>query len=131
MVFGELARVVDHLISLGTMAEDLGAHSLWFFMELRERVYKLFNSYCGARINPTLTRVGGMSNDLPLGWVNDCLNTVKSIEHSMDELSKMFSQLPWWMDKTRVCPISAKDAIEWGFTGPCLRPVELIMILGK
>ena len=86
-----------------------------------KRVYKLFNSYCGARINPTLTRVGGMSNDLPLGWVNDCLNTVKSIEHSMDELSKMFSQLPWWMDKTRVCPISAKDAIEWGFTGPCLR----------
>ena len=122
MVFGELARVIDHLISLGTMAEDLGAPTgLWFFMELRERISKLFTSYCGGSVNPSLTRVGGMSHDLPLGWVNDCLNTVKSVEHSMDDLSKMFSQLPWWMDKTRVCPIEARDAIEWGFTGPCLR----------
>ena len=43
MVFGELSRVVDHFISIGSMAEDLGAPTgLWFFLEQREKVYRLF-----------------------------------------------------------------------------------------
>jgi NADH-quinone oxidoreductase subunit C/D len=122
MVFGELSRVVDHFISIGSMAEDLGAPTgLWFFLEQRERVYNLFEKYCGARVTVSLTRIGGMGKDLPLGWANECLNVVKSLEKSLEDVFKMFSQLPWWMDKTRVCAISAKDALEWGFTGPCLR----------
>ena len=122
MVFGELSRVVDHFISIGSMAEDLGAPTgLWFFLEQREKVYRLFEKYCGARVTVSLTRIGGMGQDLPIGWANECLNVVKSLKKSLEDVSKMFSQLPWWMDKTRVCAISAKEALAWGFTGPCLR----------
>ena len=122
MVFGELSRVVDHFISIGSMAEDLGAPTgLWFFLEQREKICRLFEKYCGARVSLSLTRIGGMSQDLPIGWANECLNVVKSLKKSLEDVSKMFSQLPWWMDKTRVCAISAKEALAWGFTGPCLR----------
>ncbi|MBT3583587.1 MAG: NADH-quinone oxidoreductase subunit D [Halobacteriovoraceae bacterium] len=122
MIFAELSRVIDHLLCIGAAAVDLGAASNFHFcFEQRERVYELFEKLCGSRLTVSLTRVGGMAFDLPIGWVNDCLKVTKIISKNIEEISTGLTRSKIWMDRTRVCPVSAKDALDWGYTGPCLR----------
>lgn len=122
MVLAELSRVIDHLVCIGAGAVDLGAlTSFWFCFEQRERVYELFEKLCGARLTVSLTRIGGMAQELPIGWVTDCLEVVKLIEKNIEEVDRLLTKNKIWVDRTRVCPVSAADAIAWGYTGPCLR----------
>ena len=65
----EMSRIISHLVWLGTTGIDLGAMTpfLWSFQQ-RERVYNLQESWTGARLTTSLTRVGGMMADIPDGW---------------------------------------------------------------
>jgi NADH-quinone oxidoreductase subunit C/D len=122
MVLAELSRVIDHLVCVGAAAVDLGAlTSFWFCFEQRERVYELFEKLCGARLTVSLTRIGGMAQELPVGWVTDCIETVKEIQKQIEEVDRLLTRNKIWIDRTRVCPITKEDAISWGYTGPCLR----------
>ena len=122
MVLAELSRVIDHLVCIGAGAVDLGAlTSFWFCFEQRERVYELFEKLCGARLTVSLTRIGGMAQELPIGWVTDALEVVKLIQKNIEEVDRLLTKNKIWVDRTRVCPVSAADAIAWGYTGPCLR----------
>lgn len=122
MVLSELSRIIDHLVCIGAGAVDLGAlTSFWYCFEPRELVYELFEKLCGARLTVSLTRIGGMSHELPVGWVTDCLEVVKKIEKSVEEVDRLLTKNKIWVNRTRVCPVSAADAIAWGYTGPCLR----------
>ena len=122
MVLAELSRIIDHLVCIGAGAVDLGAlTSFWFCFEERERVYELFEKLCGARLTVSLTRIGGMAQELPVGWVTDCLEVVKKMEKGIAEVDRLLTKNKIYVDRTRVCPISAQDAISWGYTGPCLR----------
>lgn len=122
MVLAELSRVIDHLVCIGAAAVDLGAlTSFWFCFEQREKVYELFEKLCGARLTVSLTRIGGMAQELPVGWVTDCLETVKQIQINIEEVDRLLTKNKIWIERTRVCPVSKEDAILWGYTGPCLR----------
>ena len=122
MVLAELSRVIDHLVCIGAGAVDLGAlTSFWFCFEQRERVYELFEKLCGARLTVSLTRIGGMAQELPVGWVTDCLEVVKIITKNIEEVDRLLTKNPIFVGRTKVTPVSAADAIAWGYTGPCLR----------
>jgi len=122
MVLAELSRIIDHLVCIGAGAVDLGALTTMFFcLEERERVYELFEKLSGARLTVSLTRIGGMAQELPVGWVTDCLTVVQKMEKGIAEVDRLLTKNKIYVDRTRVCPISAADAISWGYTGPCLR----------
>jgi len=122
MILAELSRVIDHLVCIGTAAVDTGAlTNFWFCFEQRERVYELFEKLCGARLTVSLTRIGGMAWDLPPGWVAQCVETVKTIQKNIEKVHGMLTKSRIWMDRTRVGAVSAQDAVNWGYTGPCLR----------
>jgi NADH-quinone oxidoreductase subunit C/D len=122
MVLAELSRVIDHLVCIGAGAVDLGAlTSFWFCFEQRERVYELFEKLCGARLTVSLTRIGGMAQELPVGWVTDCLEVVKIISKNIEEVDRLLTKNKIFVERTKVCPITAENAIAWGYTGPCLR----------
>jgi NADH-quinone oxidoreductase subunit C/D len=122
MVLAELSRVIDHLVCIGAGAVDLGAlTSFWFCFEQRERVYELFEKLCGARLTVSLTRIGGMAQELPVGWVTDCLEVVKIISKNIEEVDRLLTKNKIFVERTSVCPVSAESAIQWGYTGPCLR----------
>lgn len=122
MVLAELSRVIDHLVCIGAGAVDLGAlTSFWFCFEQRERVYELFEKLCGARLTVSLTRIGGMAQELPVGWVTDCLEVVKIIQKNIEEVDRLLTKNPIFLARTDVTPVTAADAIAWGYTGPCLR----------
>nr|BDT28916.1 NADH dehydrogenase (quinone) subunit D [Bacteriovorax sp. HI3] len=122
MVLAELSRIIDHMVCIGAAGVDLGAlTSFWYCFEMREKVYELFEKLCGARLTVSLTRIGGQAQELPVGWVTDCLDVVKQIEKRVEEVDALLTKNKIYLDRTKVTPITAKNAIDWGYTGPCLR----------
>jgi NADH-quinone oxidoreductase subunit D len=119
----ELDRIFSHLLWLGTTAIDVGAFTvfLWTFQE-RERIYNLHESYTGARITTSATRIGGMMADLPPGWTADLQHFIDTFPKTLDEVETLLTNNNLWIGRMRdIGGISAEDAVNHGFTGPNLR----------
>lgn len=123
VILDEFSRCIDHFVCVSTNAVDLGAlTNFWLGFQARERVYHLFERLCGARLTVSLARVGGMGFDLPEGWVALARETLKAIDQSQRELDSLLSNNRIFKQRmVGTAAISRRDAINWGFTGPCLR----------
>ncbi len=123
VILDEFSRCIDHFVCVSTNAVDLGAlTNFWLGFQARERVYHLFERLCGARLTVSLARVGGMGFDLPDGWVALARETLKAIDQSQRELDSLLTNNRIFKQRmVGTAEISPRDAINWGFTGPCLR----------
>ncbi len=123
VILSELNRILGHLLWLGTTAIDLGAMSVFLYtFQERERIYNLHEAYCGGRITTSVTRVGGMLADLPLGWVEACRDFVEGLTATLDESERLLTKNSIWQARTiDVGIIDAASAIDLGLTGPNLR----------
>lgn len=133
VILCELSRIIDHIIAVGTGGVDLGALSAFFHLFVyREKVYTLFEKLCGARLTVSMTRVGGMAQDAPEGWFDDVLAFCKEMRGEVDEISKLLLDNKIFVKRTQgVAPVSAADAIAWGYTGPLLRATGVNLDLRK
>lgn len=133
VVLCELSRIIDHIISVGTGGVDLGALTAFFHLfTFREKVYTLFEKLCGARLTVSMTRVGGMAQDTPEGWFDDVLAFCKEMRVGVDEISKLMLDNKIFIKRTEgVCPVTAQEAISWGYTGPLLRASGVNLDLRK
>lgn len=133
MILCELSRIIDHIVCIGANAVDLGALTGFFHLfTYREKVYSLFEQLCGARLTVSLTRVGGMANDPPPGWYQNVMKFVAEMRVGVDELDTLLTGNKIWIQRTRdVGAISAQEALEWGYTGPCLRAAGVGLDLRK
>lgn len=123
MILDELARIIDHIVCISTNAVDLGAlTNFWLGFQARERVYDLFEKLCGARLTVSLARVGGMGFDFPAGWIDQCRDVLKAIEQAHSEIDLLLTKNRIFVRRmVGAAPINKEQAINWGFTGPCLR----------
>src|SRR5579863_6678800 len=89
----ELARVSAHLLGLGAFAMDVGAMTVFLhtFTE-REKIYNLIEALTGARFTTTYTRIGGLSRDLPPGWVAQCRKFLHEVVVNFDESEKLLTR---------------------------------------
>jgi NADH-quinone oxidoreductase subunit C/D len=133
IILCELSRIIDHIVCIGANAVDLGALTGFFHLfTYREKVYTLFEKLCGSRLTVAMTRVGGMANNPPEGWFGDVLQFCREMSVGVDELDKLLTGNKIWIQRTRgVGAISTEAAIEWGYTGPCLRAAGLGLDLRK
>lgn len=133
VILSELSRIIDHIIAVGTGGVDLGALTAFFHLfTYREKVYTLFEKLCGARLTVSMTRIGGMAQDAPEGWFNDVLDFCKDMRAQVDEISSLMLDNKIFIKRTQgVAPISAQEAIQWGYTGPLLRATGVGLDLRK
>lgn len=133
VILCELSRIIDHIVAVGTGGVDLGALTAFFHLfTYREKVYNLFEKLCGARLTVSMTRVGGMAQDAPEGWFDDVLVFCKEMRAEVDEISKLLLDNKIFVKRTMgVAPVSAQDAIAWGYTGPLLRACGVNLDLRK
>jgi NADH-quinone oxidoreductase subunit D len=119
----ELARISAHLLGLGSMAMDVGAMTVFLFtFTEREKIYNLIEALTGARFTTTYTRIGGLSRDLPPGWVAQCRKFLDEVVFSIDENEELLTRNRIFVDRTRdLGLISRETAIDFGLTGPNLR----------
>src|SRR5258706_16413747 len=69
----ELNRIGSHLISVGTMAMDVGAVTPFpYALRERESINDLIEALCGARLTYNYHRIGGVAFDMAPDWTQLC-----------------------------------------------------------
>ncbi len=123
VLLAELTRIGSHLVWLGTHALDIGAVTifLWCWRE-RERVLSLFEEASGVRMMTSFIRVGGMYEDLPVGWLDRTREFAETFPDAIDEYDTMLTKNPIWTRRTQgVGVLSREDCLSYSLTGPLLR----------
>ncbi len=123
VIMAELNRIASHLVATGSYGLDMGAVTpmLYAFRE-REWIVDLFESVCGARLTYSYITVGGVREDLPAGWVENCREFLNYFEPKIREYNDLLSFNHIFVQRTAnvgICP--ADMAIAYGLTGSCLR----------
>ncbi len=123
VLFCELTRISSHLLWLATHALDIGAMTVFFYcFRERETIYDLFEMVSGSRMNLSYVRVGGVSRELPAGFLEDTRKFIAAFPARLQEYETLLTDNPIWKKRTvGVGIISAEDAINYGLSGPSLR----------
>lgn len=127
MMVAELARIASHLVSIGSLAMDVGALTvfLWTLRE-REKILDIWDILCGARFTNTYTRIGGVANDAQPEALKLAKWFVEQFPENLDEVEKLLNGNRIFVERLDgVGRISQEDAIKIGFTGPNLRATGL------
>jgi NADH-quinone oxidoreductase subunit D len=122
-IAGELCRISNHFISIGTMAQDIGAATpLTHALRERESVNDLLEALCGARLTFNYHRIGGVAFDAPSGWGDRVLLFLDHLDSYMQEWDRLISFNKIFVKRlANVGIISAAKAIDFGLCGPNLR----------
>lgn len=123
VIFLEITRILNHLLAVGCHAMDVGAMTpfLWAFEE-REKLMEFYERVSGARMHAAYIRPGGVSSDLPLGFLDDLYAFSSQFSLRLDEMEEMLTDNRIWKERlVNIGVVSQKNAIAWGFSGVMLR----------
>jgi len=123
VLFAELTRLLNHLLSLTTHALDVGALTpfLWGFEE-REKLMEFYERVSGARMHANYFRPGGVSYDLPKGLLDDIYDFIDGFGSRIDEMEEMLTTNRIWKQRlVGIGTVNSRDAYDLGFTGVMLR----------
>jgi NADH-quinone oxidoreductase subunit D len=123
VITAELHRLCDHLTLVGATGLELGAMTVVIFaVEGRDLLWDRLNELTGARLTSNYCRVGGVTRDLPEGWIEKTLRVMDRCVEIREEVNALLTRNRIFVDRVKnVGKISRADAIDYGFTGPCLR----------
>ena len=123
ITMAELQRIASHLLALGVYGMDMGAFTpMLYMLKERERILDLFELTCGARLLYNYMWVGGLSHDLPKGFVESTYQFLDQFEPRIDEYDNVLSNNKIFIERTADIGVLPPDiAIDYGVTGPNLR----------
>ncbi|HSP32688.1 MAG TPA: NADH dehydrogenase (quinone) subunit D [Thermoanaerobaculia bacterium] len=123
LMLSEMFRIGDHLVCIGANLVDIGAlTNFWYLFQPREEMYGIAESCSGARLLPSYLRVGGVAVDVPTDFMSNVQRWVDSVPKFLNDVDKLVRTNRIFRDRTEgVGVISQADALQYGFTGPCLR----------
>jgi NADH-quinone oxidoreductase subunit D len=123
MLLAELNRIHSHLVWLGTAALELGAISMfWYCFRERDRILDLFELVAGFRMHTRYFQVGGLAEDVPPGFWDECAKFVELMPKAINDYEALVDRSEIWLERTQgIGLLSADDAIALGQSGPVLR----------
>ncbi|MBV28633.1 MAG: NADH-quinone oxidoreductase subunit D [Rhodospirillaceae bacterium] len=123
VLYGEIGRILNHLLNISTYALDVGAMTpfLWMFEE-REVLMEFYERVSGARLHAAYFRPGGVHKDMPAGLAEDILAFVERFPQIIDDIENLLTENRIFRQRTvDIGVITGEQALDWGFSGPCLR----------
>ena len=123
VIVGELSRVIDHLVCLAAGLLDMGGQTnYWYLFNPRNNAYDFLSKLTGARLTNSYMRIGGMTHDLYEGWEADLEDVLNKVDKGITDSLKMVMHNRIYNERLQdVSPVSAQEAIDYGFSGPNLR----------
>lgn len=123
VIFSEITRILNHLLAVTTHALDVGALTpfLWGFEE-REKLMEFYERVSGARMHAAYFRPGGVSQDLPLGLLDDIYYFCNQFLYRVAEIEDLLTANRIWKQRlVDVGIVNYDQALDWGFSGVMLR----------
>ena len=123
VLFGEVSRILNHLLNVTTQALDVGATTpaLWGFEE-REKLMEFYEGVCGARLHAAYFRPGGVHQDMPDGMAEEIHAYCEHLPTFLDDVEGLLTENRIFRQRNvDIGIVSAEDAMDWGFTGVMLR----------
>lgn len=123
VLFSELTRILNHIMSVTTQALDVGATTplLWLFEE-REKIMEFYERVSGSRMHSNYFRPGGVAQDLPEGLIEDIVKFIETFPKYLADVETLLTENRIWKQRlVGIGVVSQKEALDWGFSGPMLR----------
>lgn len=128
VIVSELSRIIDHLVCVCANLVDLGAlTNYWYFYNVREGIYyDVIEPLCGSRLTTNFTRIGGLGYDVFEGFEAAIERNLVKLETAIGEVTGLVARNRIFLDRTvGIGAMTPEQALDWGFTGPCLRATGL------
>ena len=125
ILLAELQRLASHLIWIGTHAMEIGAVSMLFYaIRERELLLNINEMLAGFRMFPAYMRIGGLREDLPVGFHDAVTAFLDRFPAKLEEYTGLLTKNQIWLKRTKnVGVLSKEDTIGWGLVGPLARAV--------
>ena len=133
VLYGELTRLLNHLLALTCHAMDVGALTpfLWAFEE-REKLMEFYERVSGARMHAAYVRPGGVAQDMPMGLTQDIHTFCQQFASRIDEMEEMLTANRIWKQRlVDIGRVTRDQALDWGFSGVMLRGSGVVWDIRK
>src|SRR5690606_8921714 len=89
-LLAELNRVLSHLMFLGSYPLELGAITpIFYAFREREDIQAVLAEASGGRLHYMFSRVGGLKEDLPAGWLGRVRTAVAAVRAKLPDLESL------------------------------------------
>jgi len=147
-MFGELTRILNHLLWIGAHGIDCGAMNILIYaFREREDIFDMYEAVSGARMHAAYFRPGGVYRDLPDSMPQYQVSKIKNAKtiarlnenrsgslldfiedfckrfpKNVDDYETLLTDNRIWKQRTvGIGVVSPERALNLGFTGPMLR----------
>lgn len=133
VIFLELTRILNHLLSITTHAIDVGALTplLWAFEE-REKIMEFFERVSGARLHSSYIKIGGIAFDIPVGLLSDIYVFISQFNSRIDELEELLTNNRIWKQRlVSIAKLNYREINELGLSGVLCRGSGIVWDIRK
>jgi len=133
VIFSEITRLLNHILALTTHALDVGAMTpfLWAFEE-REKLMEFYEKVSGARMHANYIRPGGVSFDIPVGFLDDLYKFIFQFSNRIDEMEELLTNNRIWKQRlVDIGIVKIDECFSYGFSGVMLRSAGIPWDLRK
>ncbi|MFI7633867.1 NADH-quinone oxidoreductase subunit D [Nonomuraea sp. NPDC049400] len=122
-LLAELNRVLNHLMFLGSYPLELGAITpLFYAFDERERIQAVMEEISGGRMHYMFNRVGGLKEDLPLGWLDRVSAAVAETRRRVPDIEDLILHNEIFIARTKGVGVLTREQImQYGVSGPIAR----------
>ncbi|MEV0235127.1 NADH-quinone oxidoreductase subunit D [Nonomuraea sp. NPDC050786] len=122
-LLAELNRVLNHLMFLGSYPLELGAITpLFYAFDERERIQAVMEEISGGRMHYMFNRVGGLKEDLPLGWLDRVSAAIAETRRRVPDIEDLILHNEIFIARTKgVGVLSREQIMQYGVSGPIAR----------
>ena len=122
-LLAELNRILNHLMFLGSYPLELGAITPVFYaFREREAIQRVMEEISGGRLHYMFNRVGGLKEDLPLGWLSRVRTAVSDVRKRLPDLESLIRDNEILRARTEGVGVIPLDMVmAYGVSGPVAR----------
>ena len=122
-IMDELQRIDNHLLFLGTCAQDLSALTAFLYcMRDREHVLNVMEETTGGRLIQNYYRIGGLQDDIDPNFVANTNKLCTYLRPMIQEYLDVFGDNVITHQRLEgVGPMNLADCVNYGVTGPAGR----------
>lgn len=123
VIYGELNRIMSHLLWYSAFGMDVGALTpIFYAFREREELMGLMEAATGGRLTHNAFRIGGFRHDLPAGFLDGLGRFLDGFGDKVDEYEALLIDNVILKARTRgVGVLPAAVAADYGVSGPSLR----------